>query len=129
MAMLAMAFPIPAGKTEQWKKFVSSLTNFFHCSVLPTGIGNAVASVAITSSSFRAPISRLPSVVGKPSPQIIAPGGSAPQCATKTLGAMPHVGDEEIMGLAIVLAGGLQARQGDNRRRLAAACEERVGPP
>jgi hypothetical protein len=26
MAMLAMAFPIPAGKTEQWKKFVSELT-------------------------------------------------------------------------------------------------------
>ena len=25
MAMLAMAFPIPAGKTEQWKKFVSEL--------------------------------------------------------------------------------------------------------
>jgi hypothetical protein len=23
MAMLAMAFPIPAGKTEQWKKFIS----------------------------------------------------------------------------------------------------------
>jgi len=26
MAMLAMAFPIPAGKTEQWKKFISELT-------------------------------------------------------------------------------------------------------
>ena len=26
MAMLAMAFPIPAGKTEQWKKFLSELT-------------------------------------------------------------------------------------------------------
>jgi len=26
MAMLAMAVPIPAGKTEQWKKFVSELT-------------------------------------------------------------------------------------------------------
>ena len=26
MAMLAMAFPIPAGKTEQWKKFISDLT-------------------------------------------------------------------------------------------------------
>jgi hypothetical protein len=26
MAMLAMAFPIPAGKTEQWKKFMSELT-------------------------------------------------------------------------------------------------------
>ena len=26
MAMLAMAFPIPAGKTEQWKKFIGELT-------------------------------------------------------------------------------------------------------
>jgi hypothetical protein len=26
MAMLVMAFPIPAGKTEQWKKFISELT-------------------------------------------------------------------------------------------------------
>ena len=26
MAMLAMAFPIPAGKTEQWQKFISELT-------------------------------------------------------------------------------------------------------
>jgi hypothetical protein len=26
MAMLAMAFPIPAGKTEPWKKFISELT-------------------------------------------------------------------------------------------------------
>ena len=26
MAMLAMAFPIPAGKTEQWKKFIDELT-------------------------------------------------------------------------------------------------------
>ena len=26
MAMLAMAFPIPAGKTEQWKKFISELS-------------------------------------------------------------------------------------------------------
>jgi hypothetical protein len=26
MAMLAMAFPIPPGKTEQWKKFASELT-------------------------------------------------------------------------------------------------------
>jgi len=26
MAMLAMAFPIPAGKTEQWKKFMAELT-------------------------------------------------------------------------------------------------------
>jgi len=26
MAMLAMAFPIPPGKTEQWKKFMSALT-------------------------------------------------------------------------------------------------------
>jgi len=25
MAMLAMAFPIPAGKTEQWKKFIGEL--------------------------------------------------------------------------------------------------------
>jgi hypothetical protein len=26
IAMLAMAFPIPAGKTEQWKKFIGELT-------------------------------------------------------------------------------------------------------
>jgi hypothetical protein len=26
MAMLAMAFPIPAGKTDRWKKFISELT-------------------------------------------------------------------------------------------------------
>jgi hypothetical protein len=40
--------------------------NFFHCSVLPAGIGNAIANIAITSSSFSAAHFTAPVSFAKP---------------------------------------------------------------
>src|SRR6185369_667108 len=72
---------------------VNSLMNFFHCSVLPAGIGNAIASIAITSSSWSAahgtaPVSCWKTVAADYRTRRIPPG--APQDPWSTLDVGPE---------------------------------------